>query len=213
MKVLGISGSPRKDHTTDVLVREVLSTVEVETEFISLKGKQILPCTACLGCVKDNVCVRKDDLTDLRETLVSADAYVIGAPNYFMLLNAQTHCFLERWYQFRHRECSAVTGKLGVAVGVGGGMPDAPVENIKKFFEYNRIECVGEVTAQGAASCFTCGYGETCKVGAIHMFFGPRTKITPEITPDVSKQPEALEKARELGRVLTRRLTDFAQAT
>ena len=47
----------------------------------------------------------------------TADAYVIGAPNYFAMLNGITHCFLERWYQFRHRECKAVAGKLGVAVG------------------------------------------------------------------------------------------------
>ena len=213
MKVLGIAGSPRKGSTTDRLVREVLSAVECDKDFVSLAGKTIGPCIACLECVKDNVCALKDDLRDLREKIVSADAYVIGAANYFSVLNGLAHCFLERWYQFRHREGQAVAGKLGVAVGVGGGMPDAPADNIKKFFEYNRIECVGAVTAQGPASCFTCGHGETCKVGAIHMFFGPGTKITPEIIPDLSKQPQAIEQARRLGKALSDRLKGFAQAT
>ena len=213
MKVLGISGSPRKGQTTDKLVREVLSAVDCDTEFISLAGKKISPCIACLGCVEDNVCVLSDDMTALREKIVDADAYVVGAPNYFALLNGLTHCFMERFYQFRHREGRAVAGKLGVAVGVGGGMPDAPAENIKTFFTYNQIECVGEVTAQGAAACFVCGYGETCKVGAIHMFYGEGTKITDEIIPDLSKQPDKIEEAHALGKKLSERLKSFAIGT
>lgn len=213
MKVLGISGSPRKGSTTDQLVLEVLNGIECDKEFISLSGKRIGPCIACLGCVKDNVCAVDDDMRLLRDKIVSADAYVIGAANYFSVLNGLAHCFLERWYQFRHRESKAVAGKLGVAVGVGGGMPDAPAENIKKFFEYNQIECIGSVSAQGPASCFTCGYGETCGVGAIHMFFGPGTKITPQIIPDLSKQPDRIAEARRLGGQLNSRLREFGQAT
>jgi multimeric flavodoxin WrbA len=213
MKVLGVSGSPRKDKSTDRLVHEVLDAVGVETEFVSLAGKRIGPCIACLGCVKDNVCKVKDDMELLRDKIVEADAYVIGAANYFSMLNGLSHCFLERFYQFRHQEGKAVAGKLGVAVGIGGSSGDRVVENIKSFFQYNQIECVGAVSAQGAASCFTCGFGENCKVGAIHMFFGPGTKITPEIIPDLSKQPGKLEEARAAGRMLKKRLKGFASAT
>ena len=213
MKVLGVSGSPRKGSTTDQLVQEVLKGVECETEFLPLAGKRIGPCVACLGCVKTNRCVLKDDLAEMREQIVSADAYVIGAANYFSVLNGLGHCFLERWYQFRHREGTDVSGKLGIAVGVGGGDPGVPAENIRKFFEYNRIECVATITAQGPASCFTCGFGETCKVGAIHMFFGPDTKITPEITPSLEKQPDAMTAAREAGKALSDRLNSLAAGT
>ncbi|RMF97528.1 MAG: flavodoxin family protein [Candidatus Schekmanbacteria bacterium] len=213
MKVLGISGSPRRNKTTDRLVQEVLSTVDCESEFISLAGKKISPCIACLGCVKDNICKVKDDMTELRKKIVEADAYVIGAPNYFSVLNGLTHCFMERFYQFRHREGKAVAGKLGIAVGVGGGMPNAPAENIKTFFQYNQIECIGEITAQGAACCFVCGYGETCKVGAIYMFMGEGTKITDEIIPDLSKQPDKIEEAHQLGKKLSERLKSFALGT
>jgi multimeric flavodoxin WrbA len=213
MKVLGISGSPRKGSVTDQLVKEVLSGVECETEFINLAGKQIVPCVACLGCVKDNVCILNDEMKSLRPKIAEADAYVIGAPNYFAMLNGLTHCFLERWYQFRHREGNGVRGKLGIAVGVGGGMPDDPAANIKKFYEYNQIDCVDTVTAQGPASCFVCGYGETCRVGAIHMFYGPDTKITPDIIPSLEKQPEAIAHAHEAGAKLSQRLKEFASGT
>jgi len=213
MKVLGISGSPRESLTTDPLVQKVLAGVECEKEFVSLKGMHISPCIACLGCVEDNVCVLEDDMADLRSKIVEADAYVIGAPNFYRLLNGLTHCFLERWYQFRHREGKAVAGKLGVAVGTGGGETQPPADNIRTFFEYNQIECIGTVTAQGPAACFSCGYGETCRSGAIHMFFGPGTKITPEITPDIMKQPEQLEKAEDLGHKLSERLKQYSMAT
>jgi multimeric flavodoxin WrbA len=213
MKVLGISGSPRRDRTTDRLVKEVLAGVECETEFVSLAGKKIGACIACLGCVEDNVCKVRDDMPGLREKIVDADAYVVGGPNYFNHLNGLTHCFLERFYQFRHKEGKVVAGKLGVAVGVGGGMLEAPVKSIETFFTYNQIECIGSVAAQGAACCFECGYGETCKVGAIHMLFGPGTKITDDITPDLSKQPDKIESAHALGHKLSRRLAEFGLGT
>lgn len=213
MKVLAIAGSQRKGGTTGELVREVLEDVDCDSEFVSLAGLDIRPCSACLGCVEDNVCVIEDDMQHLRPKIVEADAYVIGAPNYFGMLNGQMHCFLERWYQFRHREGKAVAGKLGVAVGVGAGEPEAPVEDIERFFQYNQIECVGSVGARGPASCFSCGYGETCRVGAIHMFFGPGTKITEEITPALSKQPSAIQQAGELGKQLSERLAEYALAT
>jgi multimeric flavodoxin WrbA len=210
MKVLGISGSPRKDRTTDQLVQAVLDACDCDTEFVSLAGKKIGPCTACLGCVKSNVCVIKDDMAGMREKILSADAYVIGAPNYFSMLNAQTHCFLERWYQFRHNNPKLTTGKLGVAVGVGGGMPQPVADNLKDFFKYNQVECIAEVTAQGPACCFECGYGEDCEVGAIHMFFGPGTKITEEMIPSLDKQPYVLAAAEKAGKALYQRLKEFA---
>ena len=214
MKVLGISGSPRKGETTDALVKEVLKGVEgCETGFVSLAGKKIGPCIACLGCVKDNICVLKDDLAALRDKIVAADAYVIGGANYFKALNGLAHCFMERWYQFRHCEGKDLAGKLGVAVAVGGGDPQPALESIQTLFQYNQIECVDAVGAQGVASCFTCGYGETCKVGAIHMFFGPGTKITDEITPSLAKQPDAVAAARNAGKKLGERLRLLAQGT
>ena len=93
MKVLGISGSPRKEGTSGVykLVKTVVEKTGCDHEIVSLRGKQISGCIACLGCAKDNTCKVKDDLEPLREKLVEADALVIGAPNYFSNLNAQTH--------------------------------------------------------------------------------------------------------------------------
>ncbi len=205
MKILGISGSPRQESTAR-LVQEVLDATGETTEFISLKDKKIGGCIACLGCVKENICVVKDDMQDLRRKIVEADAYVIGAANYFMSLNGLLHCFLERWYQFRHRSGQAIAGKLAVAVGVGGATGAPIVNQIETFMAYNLIDTVAKVSGQGAACCFICGYGETCEVGAVRMMMGPNAKITDEIIPRLDKQPAVLSAARDAGKMMGDRL-------
>lgn len=200
MKILGISGSPRRGKTTDRLVREVLAATNCETEFISLAGKKIAPCSACLACVPDNRCKIPDDMAWLRDKLLSADAYVFGAPNYFSTLNSLTHCFLERLCQFRHRSGSALAGKYAAIVSIGGIAPELPAQVMEAMLPYYQIKHVGTVTAQGAASCFTCGQGESCSVGAVSILLGPGQKITPENTPDLSRQPEKIQEARMLGK-------------
>lgn len=43
MKILGVSGSPRRGKTTDRLVHEVLDSVGCKSKFVSLTGKKYLP--------------------------------------------------------------------------------------------------------------------------------------------------------------------------
>ncbi|MHC1742218.1 MAG: flavodoxin family protein [Syntrophobacteraceae bacterium] len=208
LRILGISGSTRKEETSGVykLVKTVLQNTGIDYELISLRGKQISGCIACLGCAKDNVCKVNDDLAPLRDLIVTADAFVIGAPNYYTTLNAVTHAFIERWFQFRHQEGNSLWGKLGVAVGVGGMTGVPPVQEIERFFMYSFIETVAKVAGQGAAACYSCGYGETCRVGVPHMLYGEGAKITQEMTPDVAKQPDVMEAAATAGRTLGERL-------
>jgi len=188
-------------------VKTVLENTGCEYELISLRGKTITGCTACLGCVADNVCKVKDDMEPLREKLLEADAYVVGAPNFFSTLNATTHAFLERLYQFRHRAADSLWGKLAVTVGVGGSNGTPAIRPLEMFMMYSLIEVVTQVTGQGAACCFTCGYGETCDVGAIRMMHGPDFKITEENTPSVTKQPDVMQAAADAGKLLGQRLT------
>ena len=208
MKILGISGSPRKaaQSGTYKLIETVLEHTDVDYEIVSLRGKSIAGCIACLGCVKDNVCKVEDDLAPLREKIVAADAFVIGAPNYYSTLNAATHAFLERWFQFRHQTGDILWGKLAVAVGVGGTSGGFPADELEKFLLYNFIETVAKVSGQGAASCYSCGYGETCQVGIPSMIHGQGVKITPDMVPDVTRQPETMAAAAAAGELLGQRL-------
>jgi multimeric flavodoxin WrbA len=148
----------------------------------------------------------EDDLTPMREKFIQADAFVIGAPNYYSTLNVLTHALLERWFQFRHQTGDLLWGKLAVAVGVGGTAGQAPADEIEKFLLYNFIETVAKVTGQGAASCYSCGHGETCQVGIPRMLHGENVTITESLIPDVAKQPEVMDAAAAAGALLGQRL-------
>jgi multimeric flavodoxin WrbA len=208
MKILAISGSPRDPETSNCfrLVERTAQATGMDYELVSLRGKQIHGCIACLGCVKDNVCVIKDDLAPLRDKFVEADAFILGGCNYYSAMNTLMGALLERWFQFRHQTGDALWGKLAVAVGVGGSGGTVVVDAIERYMLYNFIETVANVSAQGTASCFSCGYGSTCRVGVPYMLYGPNAKITDEMIPDISKQPDVLKAADQAGQLLAERL-------
>jgi multimeric flavodoxin WrbA len=208
MRILGICGSPRSAEVSGVhkLVKTVLEASGCEYELVSLRAKKISGCIACLECVEDNICKVQDDLAPLRDKILAAEAYVIGAPNYYTGINSTTQALLERWFQFRHQAGDSLWGKLAVAVGVGGTSGQAPADTLEKYLAYNFIETIAKVTGQGAASCFSCGFGETCPVGIPRMLYGDEVKITPEMTPEVGKQPAVMEAAVAAGKLLGERL-------
>jgi hypothetical protein len=46
---------------------------------------------------------------------------------------------------------------------------------------YNFVETIAKVSGQGAASCYSCGYGEICRVGVPIMVHGEGVKITDDM--------------------------------
>ena len=65
---------------------------------------------------------------------------------------------------------------------------------------------MAKVSGQGAASCYSCGHGETCQVGIPAMTHEPGFKITEEMIPSVTKQPEVMAAAVQAGKLLGDRL-------
>jgi len=55
-QVIGISGSPIKNSNTDRLIKEVLKSSGLPSEFVKFSKINVRPCIACLGCKKDNTC-------------------------------------------------------------------------------------------------------------------------------------------------------------
>jgi len=85
IKIVGISGTSIKDGNCDKVMKEALKTAEafdkVETEFITLSGKEIMPCKHCQWCI-DNMepCKYKDDFTWIEKKMIEADGLIWGAP-------------------------------------------------------------------------------------------------------------------------------------
>ena len=99
MKILAISGSPRTGKNTDTLLAAALDVLEqkgIETELITLAGKKILSCDACMGCVKENRCVLDDDFDPIYRAMIESDGFIVGSPVYFGSATAEIKALLDR---------------------------------------------------------------------------------------------------------------------
>jgi multimeric flavodoxin WrbA len=122
LRVLGISGSPREGGNTEIMVKEALEGARqsgAEVEFVSLAGKRVGGCQACVECGKGGKCAVDDDMQALFPKLVAADVLIIGSPIYFGMISAQTKALLDRTY-FLSKTGRKLEGKVGCVITVGG---------------------------------------------------------------------------------------------
>ena len=207
MKVLGVSGSPIKNSNTDRALRAALDATGCETEFIKLTDYTVEPCRACLGCVKTNQCVIKDDGIELAEKAKAADALVIAGFTPYSSIDARTKAFIERLYPLRHVH-GFMAGKPGGAVithAVPEGHESMPpacqmgVNAIQFFMMEEGMNFIGAVTIQGNVPCVKCVYGDECKMSGIAMLHGPNATVDSVGIKAFETQTVAVEAAKELG--------------
>jgi multimeric flavodoxin WrbA len=216
--ILGISASGRVERRnesgtlthglTEEMVRYILAKSGEPSEFVNLADKTIRGCVGCCGCAGDNICVLKDDWGAIRDKMLEADALVFGAPNYYGVINALGHAFLERTFSLRHRERFKLAGKLNVIVTTGSDEDASVEEFIRKVFRTNYMaEPIGALKVAGISQCYQCGYGEGCAAGSVvsrHGFIDEiRESMLPRISPDAYNRAEVI--AHRLGEVVKAR--------
>lgn len=99
VKVLGISGSPRRHGNTETLLDAVLNGAREaggEIEKIVLRQLEYASCQGCNVCHKTGACVLKDDLTEIFEKINAADAVVLASPIYSMGITAEAKGMIDR---------------------------------------------------------------------------------------------------------------------
>ncbi len=146
MKVLGINGSPRKGGNTELLIKEVLTSLQeqgIETEFFQLGGKEVNGCIACMKCrqKKDGRCHQKNDVINkCIEKIVKADGIIIGSPVYHADLTAQTKALIEVASYSLRASGNPLKHKIGagvIAVRRGGAIH--AFDSINHFFLINEM--------------------------------------------------------------------------
>ena len=124
MKVLGISGSPRRNGNTDILINtalQVLCEEGIETEFLSLADRPIKPCTACRGCfAADTIrCVQEDPAFEgVLEKFAEADGILVGSPVYFGSATPQVLALMDRVGYVARRHPELLRRKVGAGIVV-----------------------------------------------------------------------------------------------
>ena len=145
MKILAISGSPRKNGNTVTLLNEVLAGAKqdgADVELFSVAGRNIQPCDGCWGCTKTGKCHIKDDMQTLRDQMLEADGIIFGTPIYFYDMTAQMKAVMDRTLGLR------LANKVGGVVAVCGSL--GLIDALKDFAYYmmaGRMLPAGHVSA------------------------------------------------------------------
>jgi multimeric flavodoxin WrbA len=149
MKVVAVSGSPRRGNTEWMLKKLLERVVEngAEVELILLRRTNIKLCLGCLTCEaggkdRKGVCKIKDDMNEIYPKLLNADCLVFGTPAYFELLSGLLKNFLDRTVAIWPRLAGKPVAGIAVAEeGIGQA-----IQNLKTFTSLCQMPWVGSVT-------------------------------------------------------------------
>ena len=153
MKILIITGSPRKNGNSNFLVDNFIKGAQEKGHQIfrfDSAFKKVHPCIACNKCRMNGDCIFNDDFNYVRENLVDSDMVVFATPMYYFGISAQIKTVIDRFY--------AINGKIHIPKKTALIMTYADTEEkeaqpIKKHFEtlinYLGWTNVGEIVASG----------------------------------------------------------------
>jgi multimeric flavodoxin WrbA len=188
LKVLGISTSPRQGGNTDTLLREALAGAEAAgavTEYLTLCGLTVAPCSECNACARTGLCRIEDDLHSVLAKMLEADRVVFATPIFFMAASAQAKLLIDRCQCLWSRKYvlkqplfpDGPRDRRALVVAVGGTKG-------KKMFECVRLTMKYFFDAAGLA------------------YFGNLFVNQVDARGDIRRRPRAMEEARRLGATL-----------
>lgn len=139
MKTIAICGSPRENGNTEYFMKVALSELGqkgIETEFVSLRGKTILPCRGCYQCLTAGCCTIDDDFAEVFKKMEQADGILIGSPVYVARPTALLSALLERATFSGRAAGQPLSGKVGgpITVARRTGQAFASAELLLWFF-------------------------------------------------------------------------------
>ena len=187
MKVLGISGSPKRRGNVEALLDKALEGAESE----GAKGSKIIlnelnfkPCQECGGCRETGRCVIADDMQEVYRKIFSSDAVIVASPIFFGSITTQLKGMIDRFQcawvaKYLLKKASAPKKKVkGAFLAVGGS-------DKKEFFE----------NARGVIRIF---FATADIVYSKELFYGGI-----EDKGEITKNEKAMEEVYNIGRDLT----------
>jgi multimeric flavodoxin WrbA len=154
MKVAAFNGSPRIGGNTETLLWEALRPVEYaghEVAKFNLNDMDIKPCQDCGGCEETGVCVFRDDMDMVADTIRKSDRIILASPIFFFGLSAQSKTMIDRcqtfWcekYLLKRPIPEGPEGRKGLLILVGGMKKEVGVEcgeaSAKAFFRTINVQ-------------------------------------------------------------------------
>jgi multimeric flavodoxin WrbA len=177
MNVLGISGTPRKNGNSEILLQYALRPFEKqgwEIRHFPLSEITVQPCRGCEECKKQGRCAIEDDMHPIYEAFRWCDAIIVSSPVYSRNIAAQLLAVLDRHYAVREER--PLEGKAGGAIAVGTGT------------------CGGQTITINAIYNWMLSCGVICVPGELNGV----TAVASE-PGDILKQADRLRQAEILG--------------
>ncbi|MBW2609958.1 MAG: flavodoxin family protein [Deltaproteobacteria bacterium] len=112
VKILAVSGSPRRKGNTATMMQYCLKAAEemgnVETKFISLADYKLVPCIGCMRCFGWQApaddpykCYKFNDDTEVLAPMVAEyDGLIVGFPIYAAGVPSLFRCFMEKMHHY-----------------------------------------------------------------------------------------------------------------
>jgi len=158
MNILGISGTPRKNGNSEILLRYALRPFESQgwqVRHFRLSEMTIQPCDACDKC-KRHRCVIDDDMRHIYEALPWCDAIIISSPVYSRNICSQLMAVMDRSYGNSAER--PLAGKAGGAIAVGAGTCGGQTITINAI--YNWMLSAGVICVPGELNGVTATASE-----------------------------------------------------
>ncbi|MCX6694446.1 MAG: flavodoxin family protein [Methanomicrobiales archaeon] len=142
-KVLLLCGSPRPGGNTAKVIEEcavVLRGLGMDTDTVSLAGRKIESCTACLRCRDEGSCHIDDGLNEIVGKLRDAEGFIVATPVYFGTARGDVMSALQRIGMVSMATDNFLSWKVGgpIAVGRRGGHT-ATIQEMLMFFLINEM--------------------------------------------------------------------------
>jgi multimeric flavodoxin WrbA len=186
--VLGIQGSPRRGGNSDALLAACLQGAKeagARIETVRPAALKISGCLACGACEKTGECAVEDDMQKVYPLLDEAERIVVASPIFFYSFPAQLKALVDRaqsrWARrlLLEKFPPRREKRLGYLIAVGATRG-------KNLFEGAELAARYFYEALGMEYC------------------GGMTARRLDEKDAVSKRPELLDQARELGRRLAK---------
>lgn len=101
MKILVLTGSPRKNGNSNTLANHFIKGAEEAGHKVmrfDAAFKSVHPCTGCNSCGMNGPCIFKDDFEFVRQHIVEADMVVFATPMYYFGISTQLKAVIDRFY-------------------------------------------------------------------------------------------------------------------
>jgi multimeric flavodoxin WrbA len=142
--IVGICGSPR-EQASEFVLKEALRMLGergFETRFWTIRGKRIGFCSHCDFCLKNKVCVFKDDMVEVYGLLKGAKGIIFASPVYNGGVSAQTKVVMDRCRALVAGDKNFFRGKVGMGIALGGdrvGGQEGALVQILTFYVLNGV--------------------------------------------------------------------------